>query len=225
MSTACRQPDPSATQHARRWKRVGWYVVLALIVGTFLFSATPMGHLVWMVFYPARWPMFSRTPTNARAYIVTGPVDITRGIHGVLEIGQTRKQTIAALGRPLVERISPEEAEQLGFWDYPEQGGQELMNGVFAWVDYDSEDRVSQMVFALDWSAGSLGVEQVLLLEDGGQAFLVSRAMTTEQVHKLVTDWWPGRKVRQQGSDLIVEGTGLYLQFDDHDKHLRTVFI
>lgn len=169
-------------------------------------------------------PWFGRGSSLAKFpyTVVVGPVDAVKGIRGLVEIGMPRNRVTANIGPPLIEGMSTSDAERKGFID-PEDVSSDFFDGVFAWVQYDSQHEVMSLTFNLKAFRQQFGGNQKVLLTYRGRTYLLDTELTQNQVTAMFRADQEGPSVRVQGSELVIESTGTSLAFDDDGKHLQTV--
>lgn len=142
---------------------------------------------------PHTTPWFGRGQNLPRApiTILTGPIDLDRGIQGVLELDMKRDQVEANLGEPLVPEMPSEVALDQGL--DPEDVGDNLYSGVFAWVQYNYKDEVISIEFLPRALEERMGLKQELFVRFGGQTLKLS-----SRTHRRdVEDFWKRLRVKQ----------------------------
>ncbi len=155
-------------------------------------------------------------------HVIAGPVEIGRGIPGVVEFGTPRRAILRRIGPPLIARLTEDEVHKRGFVD-EEDLSRDLLSGVFAWVSYNGEDRVSTIRFELTAFADRFhGEQEVLLCYRGHQALLgtgMSRPDLASVLKRL------GLAVRDINGVIEVDAPGsiLIATFDERGQHLGSL--
>jgi hypothetical protein len=180
----------------------------------------------------ARWyvaqnssPWFGRGANlSAIPYrIVVGPVDAKNGIPGFITPGMQRDEVERHLGYPLVKGMTIKDAEHRGFID-PEDITNEFFDGVFAWVQFGSANKVISITFDLVGFAQKFRGDQRVLLQYRGQTYLLHKGMSQEDVVTMFRDESATSDITIQGSEVIV-GKGTALTFQSGNGKLRTITI
>lgn len=172
-------------------------------------------------------PWFGRG-ANLRACpyrTLVGPVDMNRGVVGVLEIGMPKATVQRNLGKPIVAAMSAAEVRKQPLLDL-EDVDDDYYDGVFAWVSYDRQNRVSMITFDLDGFSCKFRGHQTVVLTHGKQTYLLNDTVTQDQAITMlrsikgVTPLWKGKGFR-----IVIVGTGVDLFFDDLDGSITKVCV
>lgn len=181
-------------------------------------------------FYVYSYPFFGRG-SNIRFRqheVVVGPVVPGKGIPGTLEIGMTRQQIQAQLGRPLIGYLTRKERDRIYANDI--DGGEdapgEFYGKCYAWVHRGNSGRVLWITFDLRALANRYTVKQIVKLSLGGKIFTISADNSQDDVVRMLSTQQKAYKIRIQGSSVILLGTGTSFEFDDdHGKKLQSIEI
>jgi hypothetical protein len=149
-------------------------------------------------------PWFGRGQNLPKAPItvLVGPIDLDRGIVGVLELDMRRKEVEAVLGKPLVGPMSQEEALRRGI--DPEDVMNNLYGGVFAWVQYNYRNEVISIEFTPRALKERMGLEQKLLIRVGNRTLVLSSKTHRRDVESFVRGV-QFKKLRDYGHYMVLE--------------------
>lgn len=155
--------------------------------------------------------------------VVVGPVDVSRGIAGTLEIGMERSEVIANLGDPLIQAMTVEQSFKEGVWD-PEDVTNEFYEGVFAWVEYGEDKKIYQIGFDLEAFYKKFGGEQLVILRYKEHTVLLGRHLSQQEVSTLLRSNLGLNQLRVSASGIDVINTRVSFGFNA-DKHLSRIWL
>lgn len=160
-------------------------------------------------------PWFGRGKNLPRCplKVIVGPVEVHRGIPGVLEIGMNRGRVLQNLGQPIVKAMTTDEAINKGFID-PEDVQKEFYEGVFAWVEYNGDNKVCNIEFDLNAYYRKFGGQQIVVLGWEGNTILLHHELTKAQVKDLLQSRLGLTRLHVEQGEIIIIGTGTIFSFD-----------
>jgi len=155
--------------------------------------------------------------------IIVGPVEVNKGIPGLIETGMKKKEARKRLGNPLVKGLTTNEAERRGFID-PEDISDDFYNGIFAWIQYGKEDKVISITFDLAAFAKKFHGNQQVLLQYNGQMYLLSSDLSQDDIIAMFHEKVASANIKIQKGAIIIEN-GTILDFDSERSKLNMVTI
>lgn len=155
--------------------------------------------------------------------VVVGPVDVSGGIAGTLQIGMERSEVIANLGEPLIQAMTDEQSFKERVWD-PEDVDNEFYEGVFAWVEYGQDKKVYQIGFDLEAFCKKFGGEQLVILRYKEHTILLGRHSSQHEVSTLLRSNLGLNRLRISASQIDVINTRVSFDFNA-DKHLSRIWL
>lgn len=197
-------------------KKTDVFFLLILISSTFLASCFSSSE-------KAPWLGRGKNLQCLPYKIVVGPVEVNRGVVGILEIGMKREDIVAKLGHPIVRAMTAEEVSQKSVWDV-EDVSDELYEGVFAWVQYDKDRKINSICFDLAAFHEKFGGEQQVILHYQGRTVLFGRHLSQSEVIVLLQSHLGLTRLRIEAARIVVIGTGIVLEFDT-GKHLSKIWL
>jgi len=216
-----------STYHTLLTKLCGNRKAATLLWRLLLGNVLIMSALCWQGCYSARdtppWFGRGRNLPKAPITVLTGTIDLSRGLVGVLELGKNRKQVETVLGKPLVEAMPREEALQRGIDS--EDVMNELYGGVFAWVQYNYKDEVISIEFTPRALKERMGLAQRLLVYMGDRVMVLSPQTHRRDVESFVRGLRV-KEVRDYGHYMVLEfEKSLCAIYFDHDENFETLSI
>jgi hypothetical protein len=166
--------------------------------------------------------------------IVVGPVDATRGVSTVLELGMTKSELHSSLGKPLVPALSKEKTLEMclrvdlasGASLDPSSFTNEFYGGVFAWVSYDEHGRVGLIWFDPAAFRKQLGGAQRIIVSCHGRTLVLGENTSRGSFVRVLDQSHPRLGFDMVGgTDLRIRGTNLRVVFRSKARNSKLKYV